>query len=168
MGYTKTTWVAGSAPGISAERLNNLETQYTNATNVGEIRMWTTTTAPLNYLMCDGSSYNAGTYAALFAVTSYRFGGSLSTFKVPNMGGKFPVGYSGAGDYATVGTAAGTSGVALSATYLPSLLTTGIALSWGYIPYGNAAYCVEYYSGSGEQHENRPPFVALNFIIRYQ
>jgi len=28
MAYTKTTWVEGSAPGISAENLNKLETQY--------------------------------------------------------------------------------------------------------------------------------------------
>ena len=29
MAYSKTTWVAGGAPGISATNLNNLETQYT-------------------------------------------------------------------------------------------------------------------------------------------
>ena len=28
MSYTKTTWNPGAAPGISAENLNNLETQY--------------------------------------------------------------------------------------------------------------------------------------------
>lgn len=31
MAYIKTTWVEGSAPGISAENLNHLETQYDEA-----------------------------------------------------------------------------------------------------------------------------------------
>ena len=33
MVYTPTTWVASTAPGISATNLNNLETQYTEATS---------------------------------------------------------------------------------------------------------------------------------------
>jgi hypothetical protein len=31
MPYTKTTWINGGSPGISAENLNNLETQYDEA-----------------------------------------------------------------------------------------------------------------------------------------
>ena len=51
----------------------------------GFIAMWCTTTAPTGYLLCDGSSYNTVTYAALFAV--------LGTGTLPDFRGKFVRGY---------------------------------------------------------------------------
>ena len=47
--------------------------------------MWCKTTPPAGYLICDGSSYNTVTYAALFAV--------LGTSTLPDFRGKFVRGY---------------------------------------------------------------------------
>ncbi len=53
--------------------------------------MWCTTVAPAGYLLCDGSSYNTTTYAALFAV--------LGTSTLPDFRGKFIRGYDPANQY---------------------------------------------------------------------
>lgn len=62
---------------------------------VGIIQMWPTTSAPIGYLLCDGTAVSRTTYAALFAVigTTYGVGDASTTFNVPNAKGKFPVGY---------------------------------------------------------------------------
>jgi microcystin-dependent protein len=50
---------------------------------------------PKCYLPCDGASYSTtGDYKALFEVIGYNFGGSGSTFKVPDMRSRFPLGVS--------------------------------------------------------------------------
>lgn len=41
------------------------------------------------YLLCDGSSYNVATYPDLFSAIGYTFGGSGSSFNVPNLAGVF-------------------------------------------------------------------------------
>src|SRR5262245_1215974 len=59
------------------------------------------------YLLCDGQAYNTGTYATLFAVTGYTFGGSTSTFNVPDMRGRFPFGVVVSGSGSARGAFAG-------------------------------------------------------------
>jgi len=51
MAYTKTTWVAGGAPGISAANLNNLETQYDDAMADGGIPYATDTSGSANTIV---------------------------------------------------------------------------------------------------------------------
>lgn len=46
------------------------------------------TSVPNGWLLCDGKSYSTSQYARLFAVIGYTYGGSGSTFKVPNFIGK--------------------------------------------------------------------------------
>jgi microcystin-dependent protein len=50
---------------------------------------FTGSTCPSGYLATDGSSYSTTTYANLFNVMGYTYGGSGSTFQVPNTGGAF-------------------------------------------------------------------------------
>jgi microcystin-dependent protein len=45
--------------------------------------------APIGFLLCDGSYYSTTTYAALFAVIGYTYGGSGSSFKIPDTRGIF-------------------------------------------------------------------------------
>jgi microcystin-dependent protein len=65
-----------------------------NNTPAGVINMWATTTAPTSWLLCDGTAVSRTTYAALFAVisTTYGVGDGSTTFNVPNLKGKVPVG----------------------------------------------------------------------------
>lgn len=45
----------------------------------------TTSTVPSGWLICDGTLYTTSTYSDLFDVVGYVYGGSGSTFAVPNM-----------------------------------------------------------------------------------
>jgi microcystin-dependent protein len=56
---------------------------------VGEILAWPDTDPPENFLTCDGSSQNAVTFADLFAVLGYKFGGSGANFNLPDLRGEF-------------------------------------------------------------------------------
>jgi len=73
--------------------LDVYSTSESNALNpTGEIKMWPTGTAPLGFLLCNGASLSTTTYSALFAVIGYTFGGSGSSFNLPNFRDKMPIG----------------------------------------------------------------------------
>ena len=61
---------------------------------VGTVQMYAGSTAPLNWLICDGSAVSRTTYASLFAIigTTYGAGNGSTTFNLPNMCGRTPVG----------------------------------------------------------------------------
>jgi hypothetical protein len=62
------------------------------------------------YLLCDGTSYSTTTYATLYNAISYNFGGSGSSFKVPDFRGAFLRGYGTNGSYTNyVGTSLGSA-----------------------------------------------------------
>lgn len=58
----------------------------------GSVMPFAGAAAPAGYLLCDGTSYSAATYAALYAVIGHTYGGSGGNFNVPNMTGRFPIG----------------------------------------------------------------------------
>jgi len=65
---------------------------------VGSGNIWFTSVAPTGYLLCDGSAILRATYSALFSVigTVWGAGNGSTTFNLPDLRGKFPVGYLGA------------------------------------------------------------------------
>lgn len=60
----------------------------------GTIMPYASTSAPGGYLLCDGSAVSRSTYDALFALIGEHFGAGngTTTFNVPNLKGKVPVG----------------------------------------------------------------------------
>lgn len=75
------------------------------ATITGEIRAWTTGTAPSGFVLCDGTAISRTTYANLFAVigTVYGAGNGSTTFNVPNLKGKVVAGFdSGQAEFDTL------------------------------------------------------------------
>jgi hypothetical protein len=48
--------------------------------------------APSGYLLCDGSSYSTTTYSGLFNAISYTWGGTGSSFNVPDLRGRVTIG----------------------------------------------------------------------------
>lgn len=86
---------------------------------VGAITMWATSTAPSQWLLCDGSAVSRNLYATLFNVigTIYGAGDGSTTFNVPNFQGRVPRGVDG-GTY-TLAATGGANNVDLIATDLP-------------------------------------------------
>lgn len=88
------------------------------AVPIGSITMWSTTTAPAQWLLCNGAAVSRNLYAALFSVigTTYGVGDGSTTFNVPDMGGRLARGVNGSYALASTG---GSDTVNLIATDLP-------------------------------------------------
>ena len=76
---------------------------------VGALMAWGAAAAPTGYLLCDGSAVSRATYAALFAVVStlWGVGDGSTTFNLPDLRQRFPLGKATAGTGATLGSTGG-------------------------------------------------------------
>ena len=85
----------------------------------GIIMPFAGTVAPENYLFCDGSAVSRTTYATLFAVigTTFGAGDGSSTFNLPDLGGRVPLGVS---QGHALGTTGGSETVTLTESELPA------------------------------------------------
>lgn len=92
---------------------------------VGVIEMFAGSSAPVGWLLCDGSNVSRVTYASLFSVigTLYGSGNGYSTFTLPDFRSRSPI---GAGNGAnglssrTLGTTVGAEGSTISTSHLPT------------------------------------------------
>ena len=77
------------------------------------------TVAPENYLFCDGSAVSRTTYATLFGVigTTFGAGDGSSTFNLPDLSGRVPLGVS---QVHALGTTGGSETVTLTKSELPA------------------------------------------------
>jgi microcystin-dependent protein len=128
------------------------------------------------WLLCDGAAYGTDDYPALYAAIGTNFGvGGAGTFRVPQLGGRMPIGVgvtSGLSErnLADVG---GAETVTLSGDQMPGHdHSINSYISWGATPGAEPVSVVNPLisdstgnAGGGENHENMPPFIALNFFI---
>jgi len=65
----------------------------------GAMLPWLGPSAPTGYLLADGSAYSRVTYATLFAIcgTAYGVGDGSTTFNLPDMRGRYPMGVATSG-----------------------------------------------------------------------
>lgn len=84
----------------------------------GSVMLWTTNTAPTDWLLCDGTAVSRTTYATLFSLigTTYGVGDSSTTFNLPNLKGRIPVGRDAAQtEFDTLNESGGSKAVTLTA-----------------------------------------------------
>ena len=97
---------------------------------IGEVRFVAVAAAPTGWLTCDGAAISRTVYARLFAAISTLFGAGdgSSTFNVPDLRGRVPVGVGqGSGLTArTIGTRWGVEAVALSTAQMPNHAHGGV------------------------------------------
>ena len=86
---------------------------------VGEIILFSGDEEPENWFFCDGRAVSRSTYAVLFEVigTTYGSGDGSTTFNIPDLRGKFPIGSNTT--YARGGTG-GAATVALEMANMPA------------------------------------------------
>lgn len=74
----------GQVPSTTVEATNAM---------IGEIEIYAGTNVPIGWLACDGSLLNVSSCPALFGVISNFFGGDgVTTFALPNLSGRTPIG----------------------------------------------------------------------------
>ncbi len=161
---------------------------------LGEIRMFTGNFAPQGWAMCNGQILSIAQNTALFSLLGTTYGGDgNTTFALPNLQGRVPI-HQGQGPGLSpynLGQTGGIESVVLVSAQIPAhthsvnAATTGgnqaspaggfpaiesTGTSLNYAPASNTTM-----SGSmiapnpgGQAHENRQPFLAVNFIIALQ
>ena len=90
------------------------------AVPIGVISMFGGTSAPTNWVLCDGSVYpTTAPYDKLFAVIGYTYGGGGASFAVPSFLGSMPLG-ADPPDGLPVGETGGSYEYALDVAHLPA------------------------------------------------
>jgi len=149
---------------------------------VGMLLQYAGTTAPTNWLLCDGSAISRTTYSGLYAVvgTTYGTGDGSTTFNIPDIRGRTPIGV-GTGSGLTprsLGASGGAETVTLtdeigafgSHTHTIYATANGVTGTNQPIPQNasgssNRTTAPSTVSGSGAAHANMQPFLSVNFII---
>jgi len=160
---------------------------------LGEIRPWANNFAPFGWAFCQGQLLAISQNTALFSLLGTNYGGNgTSNFALPDLRGRVPMKY---GQYVdgtqyVIGEIAGTETVTLLSTTMPahthsvfgtSASATNIAPNDGTVMathftglsfYASATALtnlnvgtVSVYNGGSLPHENRQPFLAINWCI---
>jgi len=151
-----------------------------SSTPVGSTILWPSGSIPSDkWLIANGAEVSRTTYSTLYSRigTSYGSGNGTSTFNLPNLVGRFPVG-AGTDPLAATG---GERSVTLDTTELPDHThtvqmarkdgaDTGAGAQKVYGPdqagFTDADITTDTTGNAAAAHENMPPFLALHYIIR--
>lgn len=151
---------------------------------LGSVTQWLTDTPPTGWLLCQGQAISRTTYAALYALigTMYGAGNGSTTFNLPDLQGRVPVGKSSDTEFNALGKKFGTKTHTLTSAEVPATRvaqmdnaatiqlveaaggdqsgTNRKRLAQG----GGSPYLRV--DGGGGAHNNIQPSIALNYIIR--
>ena len=98
---------SGNPTSVSYGIISATNTSLPSVVPTGTILMTGSATADSGYFICDGTAYSRTTYSALFTKIGVAFGvgDGSSTFNIPNLQAKFPLGKSGSHGLGTTGGA---------------------------------------------------------------
>lgn len=181
---------------IAVQNSNNQYLQSISYVAVGTIFPYAGISAPDSFMLCDGSELDVNEYADLFNVIGYTYGGSGDVFKIPDLRGMTLIGsgafdYKDAvtGETKTkiyaVGQTGGEAEHTLTVDEMPghshNVVSSADAarLVLNQSGVGGASYAFAdnlgngHYStwitdtmGGDQAHNNMPPYMVLNYIIK--
>ena len=148
----------------------------------GTLLSYAGSSAPTGYLLCDGTAVSRTTYSDLFAIvgTTYGVGNGTTTFNVPDLRGRIPVGKN-TGTFSTLGGTGGAETHTLSTSEIPSH-THSNSLSRQLQGVDDSNYTSQVSrgdagtpdtltwtsgaTGGGGAHNNLQPYLVINYIIK--
>ena len=148
---------------------------------IGAIMPFGSNTIPDNWLLCDGRLISRTEYQELFNTigTTFGAGDGFTTFALPNLAGKVPVGLkSDDTDFDTLGNTGGEKEHTLTVNEIPShnhdqyvtAGASGSALRNDYANNNRGQAILQGIStgnkGGGEAHNNLQPYIVQNYIIK--
>ena len=162
------------------------------AVPVGSMQAFAGSSAPTGWLLCNGTTASRTTYSNLYSVigTTYGVGDGSTTFGLPDMRGRVPMGAGTGNQLNASGSGAITGGTGMTArtagafggeeTHLltvaempahshNTLNNISAGGSWGAQFVANASMVTDPYvgnTGGGGRHAVVPPFVVLNYVIK--
>ena len=143
----------------------------------GNVSATARASAPDGWLLCDGQAVSRTTYEVLFTAisTTYGAGNGSTTFNVPNLKGRVPVGVdAGQTEFDTLGETGGAKTHTLTVDEITLDSTHRMINSSIFAPTSSAAPLVSA-SGSrhpytarktADPHNNLQPYIALNYIVK--
>lgn len=157
---------------------------------VGEIRMFGGNFAPAGWMLCQGQLVPISENETLFNLIGTTYGGDgQTTFALPDLRGRIPIhmGTGGSGTSYSMGAQAGVESVTLTAAQMPAhahplLASNAVAdqrnpagaqfarpeeplyATPGALP-SNLDAGIVGVSGTNQPHDNRQPYLCVNFII---
>ena len=154
---------------------------------VGSIFPFVGGQAPTGFALCNGQTLDRTQFADLFRLIGTKYGTTNSSnFRVPDLSGRFLV---GVGTGYSLGDTGGSQTVALTAAQMPihshdvigkadqagragvGMYASNVSGGSGWqvlstTEQGSLSGLTTKSAGSGQAHENRPPYFALEYIIR--
>ena len=170
----------------------------TNApTSIGTINSYSGSTAPKGWLICDGTAISRTVYADLYNVigTTYGVGDNSTTFNIPDLRTRVPVGFNASDTFTTLGATGGTETETLTTSTMPghdhymfsntlqssaygTISSTTCPATNTVLGTGSGNYCMisisntptvgltsSYGTATPSSHNNLQPYIVLNYII---
>jgi microcystin-dependent protein len=181
-GITASTAELNYVDGVTS----NIQTQFNNLVTIpaGVISQWggSAASVPTGWKLCDGTAYSRTvTYNTLFDAigTTYGSGDGSTTFNVPNLKGRIPVGLdSTQTEFDTLGETGGVKEVTLTTAQIPDhshggqiVFGTGSGGTAAVVASGNNPTSQPTTGGvtgtSGGAHTNLQPYIVVNYIIKF-
>jgi microcystin-dependent protein len=165
---------------IAAAMLEMLESYFTEpccteaaAMPIGVVFPYVTASPPAGSVPCDGTIYLDTDYPDLWAIVDPLWKTDSTHWQAPDMSDRFPV---GAGNLYDPGDTGGENAHSLTASENALHTHGNYAVSAGgtgrwYAPFGQTSSLTSVspsmtYQGSGDAHENRPPYLALSWAVQ--
>lgn len=135
-------------------------------------------TVPTGWLLADGSAISRSTYKTLFDVagTTYGAGDGETTFNLPDLRQRFPLGKAASGTGSTLGSTGGTIDHVHTGPSHTHPFTTGVPSATVEVAAGAGTVVATSThthtgptdaAGAGSTGTANPPFLTLNFLVLY-
>jgi microcystin-dependent protein len=137
----------------------------------GTVSQFAGSTAPTGWLICDGSAISRSVYSDLFGVvgTTYGAGDGSTTFNIPDLRGRVPVGHSSGGktQVAALGNNEGLTATLRNILHAHSMYNyyTGTHTVSGGL-YGTNTQNTTLYTSGDTDNVSGPAYLVINHIIK--